>query len=270
MSLDETVLGQKIKRRGFLGQLGSVGLASISGVGQSSVPPDSDDNGKDIRALLKGKQPVMWVLTGDSITHGALHTFGWRSYPELFAERVRWELYRVHDIVVNTGISGDTVPGVLKDLDWRVLQFKPQVTSVMMGMNDCVKGTANREDFRSNLNKLLDQLESHQSLPVLHTPNIIYPANDARRGDLPAYAQIIREVAKERKILLVDHHAHWQKKIDAAVNVVGKPDPGALLYWLSDGNVHPNEYGHRELANFFFERLGIFDPTSYTCKLFVP
>jgi acyl-CoA thioesterase-1 len=267
MAMGKSILSKKYKRRGFLGQLGSVGLASISGGAQAATP--ADDNGNDIRALLKGKQPVIWLLTGDSITHGALHTCGWRSYPELFGERVRWELYRLRDIVINTGISGDTVGGILKELDWRVLQFKPQVTSVMMGMNDCVKGPAGREEFRANLYKLLDALESHHSLTVLHTPNLIYPPNDARRGDLPAYAQIIREVAKERRILLVDHYTHWQEKMDSAVNVLGKHDAGSLLYWLNDGNVHPNEYGHRELANFFFERLGIFDPGSRTCRLFV-
>ena len=54
------------------------------------------------------------MFTGDSITHGALHTMGWRSYPEHFAERVRWELGRMRDIVINTGISGDRMPAYSK------------------------------------------------------------------------------------------------------------------------------------------------------------
>src|SRR6185369_10691115 len=65
-----------------------------------------------IKRLLAGKAALTWVFTGDSITHGALHTLGWRSYPEHFAERVRWELKRMRDVVINTGISGDTIPGV--------------------------------------------------------------------------------------------------------------------------------------------------------------
>ena len=82
----------------------------------------------------------MWVFTGDSITHGALHTKGWRSYPEHFAERVRWELKRMRDIVVNTGVSGDRAQGLLPDLDWRVLHLKPDVVSVMLGVNDSAYG----------------------------------------------------------------------------------------------------------------------------------
>lgn len=42
-----------------------------------------------VRPLLKADRPLKWLFTGDSITHGALHTFGWRDYAELFAERVR-------------------------------------------------------------------------------------------------------------------------------------------------------------------------------------
>ncbi|HEU5326569.1 MAG TPA: hypothetical protein VFU78_00670, partial [Thermomicrobiales bacterium] len=47
-----------------------------------------------VRALLQGVEPVRWVFAGDSITHGAAHTIGWRDYTELFGERVRWELRR--------------------------------------------------------------------------------------------------------------------------------------------------------------------------------
>ncbi|MBL8294024.1 MAG: SGNH/GDSL hydrolase family protein, partial [Bryobacterales bacterium] len=78
-----------------------------------------------IREKLSGKEPLTWVFTGDSITHGALHTMGWRSYPEHFAERVRWELRRVRDIVINTGISGDRMPRLVGDAEWRVHRFRP-------------------------------------------------------------------------------------------------------------------------------------------------
>jgi hypothetical protein len=57
----------------------------------------SEDLFQPVRALLTGTEPVTWLFTGDSITHGALHTMGWRSYPEHFAERVRWELRRMRD-----------------------------------------------------------------------------------------------------------------------------------------------------------------------------
>ncbi|MBR9777574.1 MAG: SGNH/GDSL hydrolase family protein, partial [Cytophagales bacterium] len=93
----------------------------------------SGKNDKEkIALLLKGKTSLIWVFTGDSITHGAKHTHGYRSYPEIFSERIRWELGRVRDLVINTGISGNTSRNILDDFEWRVKQFKPNVGSIMI------------------------------------------------------------------------------------------------------------------------------------------
>ena len=73
-----------------------------------------------ISKKLKSDFPATWVFTGDSITHGASHTNGFRSYPEHFAERVRYELERFQDIIINTGISGDTADKILESFDWRM------------------------------------------------------------------------------------------------------------------------------------------------------
>ena len=138
-----------------------------------------------LRSIFSSPKGVTWLLTGDSITHGAVYTFGWRSYPEHFMERLRWELRRMADTVVNTGTSGDTTDGLLRDLKGRVLRFRPDVTSIMMGMNDCVAGRAGIEAFRRNLLNLADASENNSSLLLLHTPNPIRPGADIERTHLP-------------------------------------------------------------------------------------
>jgi lysophospholipase L1-like esterase len=214
------------------------------------------------RNLLSGSEPVTWLFTGDSITHGALHTHGFRSYPEHFAERVRWELGRVRDVVINTGISGDQVPGLLKDLDHRVLRFEPQVVSIMMGMNDATAGESGREGFRESYRTLIDTLrEKTDSFLLLHTPNPITPAATSR-ADLPAYSQIVREVAEEKKTGLIDQEKLWNEYLSAK----GRD----LNYLLNDGTIHPNGVGHVLFAWNLFKELGIFDPDSRTCRLYVP
>ena len=215
-----------------------------------------------IGALTKRAEPVTWVLTGDSITHGALHTNGWRSYPEHFAERIRWELGRVRDVVINTGISGDRVPGLQADLEHRVLRFKPDVVSIMMGMNDASAGEAGREDFRSAYNRLVETLEAETDATILlHTPNPITPAASGR-ADLPAYSQIVREVAEAHGTALVDQERLWNEYL--------REEKTDLNYLLADGTIHPNEYGHILFAHILFKALGIFDPASNVCRLFVP
>jgi lysophospholipase L1-like esterase len=235
-------------------------LFQIAALSQAVV----EERLQPIRALLAGKEPVTWVFTGDSITHGALHTMGWRSYPEHFAERVRWEMRRVRDIVINTGISGDRMPRLLKDTEWRVHRFRPQVVSLMMGMNDCIEGPAGRDGFRKSLDAFLAELREQNSLLLLHTPNPIYSPDMAKnsRRDLPAYAGILRRFANDNRVPIVDHHQHWTET---------RKDSYELIYLLSDASVHPNQYGHSEFANLLFRKLGIFDPVkSRTCRMFVP
>lgn len=211
-----------------------------------------------IKELLARKDAVAWVFTGDSITQGALHTAGWRSYSELFGERIHWELKRMRDIVVNTGLSGDKTDGLLADLDWRVLHLKPDVVSIMLGTFDCTLGEVGRTLFRKNLTTLVTKVMAAGAIPLLQTPNTIYQKNALPHGDLPAYAQVIREVATATKAALVDHYAHWEK---------AQPDQEVLVKWLADQRIHPNFFGHREIARQIFTDLGIFDENSPTCKL---
>jgi len=254
-------------RRSFLsGMAGAVGAVAALGrqavadaQAPAAVPPASDL--QKVQARLAGKDPITWVFTGDSITHGALHTLGWRSYPEHFAERVRWELRRMRDVVINTGISGDTIPGVSADLDWRVLQFKPAVVSLMFGMNDCGKGPNGREAFRTGLIALVDRVREGGAIPILNTPNTVYVARSTGRGDLPAYADIVRDYALANNLILVDHWRHWE---------AAKPDQEALLPWIEDQSIHPGVYGHREFAKEIFRVLEIYDDASPTCSLEVP
>ncbi len=130
---------------------------------------------KQIKEWIANKgKPLIWVFTGDSITQGAKHTGGYRSYPEIFAERIRWEMNRTRDIVINTGISGNTTKNILSDFDWRIGQFKPSVVSLMMGTNDC----SNNKDislnlFEDNLHSLITSIRELKAIPILQTPNII-------------------------------------------------------------------------------------------------
>jgi len=256
-------------RRRFLAHLGQAVcagaiLAEAAGTAgaQAPAPPKKKVNptaGVDgIKQLLARKEPVTWVFTGDSITHGALHTRGWRSYPEHFAERVRWELKRMRDIVVNTGVSGEKADGLLADLDWRVLHLKPEAVSIMLGMNDCTLGEVGRQLFRKNLTAIVNKVMAAGAIPILNTPNTVFVKNADTRADLPGYVQVVRDVALGTKAILVDHYAHWEKV---------KPAQDALLKWLADESIHPNYIGHREMARQLFTDLDIFDAESPTCQL---
>jgi len=257
-------------RREFIQHSGLAAGALLAASTASSAAPsasaaklkiDTTAGVPGVQQLLKSGDPLIWVFTGDSITHGALHTLSSRSYSEHFAERVRWEMRRVRDIVINTGISGDRVDGILADLDWRVLQFRPNVVSLMFGMNDCTGGEANRPNFKTKLTEITKRIQDSGAIPILNTPNTTIIANSSGRLDLPAYAEIVREVAADRKAILVDHWKHWE---------TAKPRQEDLVAWIEDKSIHPGVYGHREFAKLIFTELGISDPAGPTCNLAVP
>ncbi len=233
---------------------------ALAGFAQNTTPESITNAAADlavIQARIANKSaPITWVFTGDSITHGASHTHGERSYHEHFAERVRWEMGRRRDIVVNTGISGDTADGILKDFEHRVSRFKPDVVSIMIGMNDCTRGSEGRTKFESNLGELVRRVRSNGAVPLLHTTNTIGPSSDSRRNDLPAYNEIIAKTARSEKTVLVDHWSYWRKQ---------HPDALSLGEWLNDP-IHPNARGHREFAILLFRTLDIYDVNSPTCQ----
>jgi lysophospholipase L1-like esterase len=212
-----------------------------------------------ITDLLQSSQPVKWLFYGDSITHGAVHTFGARDYAQHFDERVRFEMGRVTDVVINTAISGNTTRELLAGFDWRVRQFSPQVVFLMIGMNDCSETRQlPAEEFQKNLQQLCAQLQEINALPVLQTTCPILPNTTPDREPYFAqYMQIIRDVADANNLPLVDHHQHWEENRDK------------LYYWMSNP-FHPNGEGHLAFAHLLFREMEIFDANSNTCRLFTP
>ena len=216
---------------------------------------------KEISDLLQREQPVKWLFAGDSITHGAYHTIGWRDFTELFSERVRWELRRPRDIVIKTGISGWKITDLAGDLEWNVLQFDADVVAMKFGMNDCTLGEAGLETFRATYMATIEAIQTRGAKVLLQTPNPVLDYVGAPRGDwLAAYREAVLEIAATCRVPLIDHYDRWS---------TGETY-GTLQHWLVDG-FHPNEYGHRALAQGIFEALEIWDPAgSMTCQLPLP
>jgi acyl-CoA thioesterase-1 len=214
-----------------------------------------------IRALLDRKEPVRWVFNGDSVTHGAAHTIGWRDYTELFSERVRWELGRSRDIVIKSAISGWTIHDLRDDLEWNTVQFNPDCVSLMFGLNDCLQGSAGLDRFIATYVEVITLIRERVNAEVLiHTPNWMLTTDRAERIQwLPEYREAILTVADSTGVACIDHYPLWVK---------AEPN-GDMHHWIAHG-CHPNEYGHRMLAHTMFRAIGIWDRSSWTCQLTVP
>lgn len=213
---------------------------------------------ESIKSLLVGSEPVLWLFAGDSITHGAVHTFGWRSYVEHFSERIRTEMNRKRDLVINSGVNGWTSGQLLEDLDHLVLRFAPDVVSIMIGMNDAAEGPDGRRRFEANYNRLLERLRAETKAHlIVQTPNPI-TRSEPLRQDLPAYIEIMLSLARRYETAIIDQFALWNRHTTPLESL------------LEDGLIHPNHYGHVVMAHHMFEALGIWERDSSTCCLFIP
>ncbi len=207
-----------------------------------------------IKAILNSPAPARWLFYGDSITHGALHTYGRRDFTEHFRERVLWEMRRSGDLVLNSAYSGFTTVELLRDFDFRAAAFRPTVAFVMIGTNDSGRETP-PEEFSRQLGELVDRFAAINCLTVLQTSIPVLRDLMPKYRTLPLLAESMRQFAARRGVPLVDHFDSWRK------------DPAE--FHLHDDILHPNAEGHVKIAHDIFKALGIFDPeTSNVCRFF--
>ena len=195
---------------------------------------------KRLRTLLASDKPLNWVLTGDSITHGLLHTHGERNYVDHLHELVRGDMGRVQDVMINTAISGWRVALLLKDFDRRVASWRPDVVTLMIGTNDCstagVFPVISPQKFACQVRRFVRRVRRTGAIPVLQTQPTIDVQHAPERARIAEFAQAIRDVAAREKVILVDQFAKFTElENTGAKNLLNDP-------------FHPGAAGHAVLA----------------------
>lgn len=153
--------------------------------------------------LVNAKESMTWLFMGDSITHGALWTFGYDSYVQLFEKYIKNELARKHDVFLNTAVSGATIPSTLNRLKYRLNSYSPDVIHIMLGANDSVQYSETQ--YRENLELLLEQAFKKEASVILSTPTPSMLRNRPRQ--IPRYVQNINEIVnKNPNVILIDQY----------------------------------------------------------------
>ncbi|WP_415342198.1 SGNH/GDSL hydrolase family protein [Clostridium perfringens] len=209
--------------------------------------------------MIRGDKGLSIVFTGDSITHGPLHTKGYRSYTEHFRERLKEKFKNENIMVFNTGVSGATTRDIIRDFHICVNIYDPDVVFIMLGMNDSSNQIVPLEEYRSNILELINKVREIGAIPIIQTSNII--KMDLSRKSLKFYMDIVRAVARENNVMIIDHYSHWEELEKENSNLKNE---------LLNDLIHPNEKGHLEIVKFIFKELDIFEEDSYTCNLSYP
>ena len=243
--------------------------ASLTSVDYSIKDPETaashtlvDSLEKDKRAIaemLKSKTPITWLFTGNSITQGAKHTHGMRIYSEIFFERVRYEMGRSRDLIVNTAVSGNTTKNILDDFDWRVAHSKPQVVFLMIGTNDAASDKSiSVEQYGKNLENLIRKIRAIGAIPVVLSPTPILESHAPERANLKAYVVKMVALVKKEQVIFVNQWEIWNGELKEKYKEQWSRK-------LLNDPLHPNGQGHKEMAISLFKTLSIFDPKQPTC-----
>lgn len=213
-------------------------------------------------ALAPFEDGTRYAALGDSITRNGLY----HSYVHLF-HATRFPDRTIE--VINSGVSGDTTPGALTRLSWDLLPAKPEIVSIMFGMND-VGSTLYTPDekspdiedrrkrqidlFERNLREVVKTLKDEGIDPLLLTPSIYddtaamdCPNNPGRNSGLGEAAARLRGIAADFHLPLVDFHSPMLE-----INLRNqKEDPSFTL--TSKDRVHPDAPGHFVMAYQFLK-----------------
>ena len=88
---------------------------------------------------LEADQAVKIVCFGDSVTGVYYHTGGRRAYTAMVGVALSGAFPKAGVTAINAGISGNTTADGLKRMQKDVLAHKPDLVTVMFGLNDMVR-----------------------------------------------------------------------------------------------------------------------------------
>ncbi len=243
-----------MNRRSFL---------ATSAAGVATYATSTPSFGSDKTELKKGS---VILFQGDSITDAgrekknpvANKGLG-RGYPSFAAKELHTAYPDLELQIHNRGISGHKVPDLAKRWDRDCIELKPDILSILIGVNDIwhmlngrYKGTA--ESYRDGYAELLQRTK--EALPetkiVVCEPFVLmsgtvkeneekwFPEFDTRRK----YA---KEVATNAKATWVP----FQTMFDKAVADGIKPEE------LAGDGVHPTPKGHQMMASAWRQAVGV-------------
>lgn len=187
------------------------------------------------------------IFLGDSITQEGAAAGG---YIDELEETLRsqglddqWEL-------VGAGIPGNKVCDLRRRLDADVLDERPDIVVIYVGINDVwhkrtLGAGTEAQAFKATYQGMIDTLKAHSIRTVLCTPSVIGERPDGSNPqdeDLDHYSNIVRDLARSSHLPIIDLRNAFRAHL--VINNPEHKDAGILT---TDG-VHLNAAGNRLVA----------------------
>lgn len=207
--------------------------------------PESSMSLSSISALLaSGSEPVRIVCFGDSVTGLYYHSGGRRAYADMLRIALRSVFPGASLSVINAGISGNTTVDALARIDADVIEHRPQLVTVMFGLNDMTRVPL--PEYEANLGKIIVRCRDAGAEVLLCTPNAVIDTPDRPTEKLEIYVAAVKSVGERWQASVVDCYAAYQE--------IRARDPLDFALLMSD-EIHPNMDGHELVAERIAERI---------------
>lgn len=240
-------------RRTFLKQLST--LAAMAPLSISSIPDIETKPGKNGNGYT-------FLFQGDSITDGNRtrnndwnHVMG-HGYQYIIASKLWYDLPQKGFHFFNRGISGNKVPDLRARWEKDTLELKPDVLSILIGVNDVSNfvngnGSFTAEQYETGYRSLLQQ--TRQQLPgiqlVLCEPFVLSVGRIKEKWniystEIDKRREIVKTLSKEYDAVFVPFQTAFNKALSKA----------PAEYWIWDG-VHPMPAGHELMAQEWLQQV---------------
>lgn len=198
------------------------------------------------------------LFVGDSITDGGRarkgsdynHTMG-QGYAFILAAQLGNRFAERNLTFINRGISGNRVPDLQPRWKTDVLDLKPDVLSILVGINDTTRANmvTTAEQFESGYDQLLaDTLKTLPGVRIILCEPFVLPSGPykaafpAVRAEVQKRQDAVARLATKYKLPLV----RFQQAYDDAC----KRAPAE--HWCWDG-IHPHYAGHALMADAWLQ-----------------
>jgi lysophospholipase L1-like esterase len=196
-------------------------------------------------------QPTRYLALGDSYTIGTGASTPPHSWPAIIAERLKKETGRDVELT-NPAVSGFTTLDVIDKELYLIKQLKPDLVTILIGVNDLVSNRG-ADEYRSSLVMIYDEIGSLK-LRAGHTvaisiPNwsvvpaaLEYGEPTLIRATTNSFNAVAREEAEERGFTWVD------------ITVVSTSGLGSRG-WIASDNLHPGDPQYAAWADAIWDRV---------------
>lgn len=164
------------------------------------------------------------VALGDSITYG---------YP--YTPDVSWvsHLQKTGMKIINSGINGDTLDGMLKRFNKDVVEYSPEFVIIMGGTNDAF-GSYSLSAMEYNLKQIVNNSNQSGIEPIIGIP---IPTDElVTEQKLNKFRCFLKDFCIRNDIMYIDFYS---KIVD---------DAGKIKPEFDFDGVHPNKEGHKAMA----------------------